>query len=88
MPNWCECDLTVEVPSEDEKEQREEALFELIDFKKFATAGKNPLETNKFIPYPKRFRQLDKKAQKVLKKTGKYIADGFNQGGYEWCIEN
>jgi len=88
MPNWCECDLTVEVPCEEDKKLREKALKELVAFKEYATCGNKPLETNKFIPYPRKFRQLDKIAAKVFKRTGKHIADGFNQGGYEWCSDN
>ena len=51
MPNWCECDLTVEVPFEKDKESQHDVLKELVAFKEYAVAGKNVLETNKFIPY-------------------------------------
>lgn len=88
MPNWCECDLTVEVPSEVDKTTQTAALKQLNDFKEHAAAGSKPLETNKFIPYPRKFRILDRAAAKVLKRTGKHTSDGFNQGGYEWCCKN
>jgi len=80
--------LTVEVPFEKDKESQLDVLKELVVFKEYAVAGKNVLETNKFIPYPKRFRVLDRVAVKVLRRTGKHARDGFNRGGYEWCCNN
>jgi Ferredoxin-like domain in Api92-like protein len=88
VPNWCECDLTVEVPCGNDKGSQHDLLRELVAFKEYATAGKKVLETNKFIPYLKRFRVLDRVAAKVLKRTEKHINDGFNSGGYEWCYQN
>lgn len=76
MPNWCECDLEIRGNAK-----------RLKEFIKFAKTRGSVLNTNKFIPYPKKFADLDRKAQKLGKK-GKYIKDGFNSGGYEWCIQN
>lgn len=59
MPNWCECDLTVEVPYEKDKEKKQNGLKQLVAFQKFGKVWKNPLDANKFIPYPKKYRTLD-----------------------------
>jgi hypothetical protein len=83
VPNWCECDLRIEAKDHKNKGQ----IKELKAFVKHAKTGKNPLDTEKFIPYPKRFTELDKKAREEAKK-GKHMKDGFNSGGYEWCNEN
>lgn len=74
MPNYCECDLIVTGDSK--------------QFKAFARTGDNCLDTNKFVPYPKKFKDMNTKAADYHKKTGKYLKDGFNSGGYEWCIKN
>lgn len=88
MSNWCKNSLTVRAPAEKYEKSRQENLNELSRFKQVATAGKNPLETNKFIRYPKKFKILDKAAKRVKRRMGKDITNGFNRGGYEWCCEN
>src|SRR5262245_5495863 len=83
MPNWCECDLTVEGPRE-----VVEAFLE-------AVKGENGLlDFERLIPYPLRFAELDriarewdKQPEEVRRKTER-PKDGYNQGGYEWCVEN
>lgn len=77
MPNWCECDL--EIRGERNK---------LKEFVEFAKTEDRVLDHHKFIPYPKRFADLDKKSKEYEKKTGKHMKDGFNSGGYEWCCKN
>lgn len=52
-----------------------------------------PIDANLIIPYPKKFAAQDAKAAASNSKmqktgTGTYIKDGYNSGGYEWCIEN
>ena len=96
MPNWCECDLSVSVPWGQEltEEDRKKAKPELKRFKEFSTTEKeidgkketNILDTNKFIPYPEKFRKLDKEAAKA--KNPFSVKDGFSSGGYEWCCKN
>lgn len=60
---------------------------------------KKPLDENQFIPYPKEFRLLDEahhgdrtltlEEKQFLRNLGFDLErDGFNQGGYEWCVEN
>lgn len=66
---------------------------ELNKFAEFAKENYNGqellLSANKFIPYPKQYRELDELAQKERSAgTGNWITDGFNSGGYEWCCNN
>jgi hypothetical protein len=86
MPNHVDCELTVSC--------NEDNQADLKSFKKFAREGKLLLSANKFIPYPKHFSDLDKASEKwdsVNKGKQKVNwnerpQDGYNQGGYEWCI--
>ena len=91
MPNWCDCELMITGDAN-----------ELKKFRKFAQTGKgdtkNVLDTNQFIPYPKKFARLDKKADKHNKKrasltdeeqkNSEHMTDGFSSGGIDWCREN
>lgn len=77
MPNWIDCDFIVKGSKND-----------LQKFKKFAKEGKDLLSANKFIPYPEKYRKLDEIADKTEKEHKPRPKDGFNSGGYEWCIEN
>ena len=95
IPNWCECELKIRAESE-------ESARELEKFVKFAK-GKNRydkfkiLNEENFIPYPKKYADLDKKAKDWIENnknkdgTSRFSApfkDGFNTGGYDWCVEN
>lgn len=82
MPNWCECKLDVILP------KNKGAKEELFNFKKFAKTKDSDLDTNKFIPYPKKYSSMDKRSKTIMEKTGKSIRDGFNSGGYNWCLNN
>ena len=72
MPNWCDCDLYVEGNK-----------WDIEHFKDFAREGVKPLSEECFIPYPKKFRDMDEEAR-----LDNSLKDGFNSGGYEWCKEN
>ena len=78
-PNWCSNDLRIE--------------GELKEVEKFKKENVK-LDFDKYIPYPKEFTDKDKQASKnrVEKQTtinGKLdTTDGYNSGGYEWCIQN
>jgi len=80
MPNWCENELYVEGSKEELEKFVEQAK------------GEKVLDFNKFIPYPQKFAEADKKARKWEKKNPKSWEnrpkDGYNSGGYEWCIKN
>jgi hypothetical protein len=81
MPNWCECDLTIEGTAQ--------------SLKRFLDYCGNKFEFGRFIPYPEEFAALDEAARRWEQShredpenCGPRPKDGFNQGGYEWCVEN
>lgn len=77
MPNHVEQDLVITGNSSVLKE-----------FMEFAQEDESLLSANKFIPYPEKFRILDA-AAKIEHQKGNYsVHDGFNSGGYEWCLKN
>jgi Ferredoxin-like domain in Api92-like protein len=53
---------------------------ELLKFRDFAKTNKSVLDHNRFVPYPDKFKRKDEEPV-----NGK---DGFNSGGYEWCLTN
>ena len=80
IPNWCENELNICGEHKDIKKFKE---FARTEYKN--EDGKieiNVLTTEKFIPYPTKFKKKDEKSENKL------ATDGFNSGGYEWCIEN
>jgi len=77
MPNWCECELDI---SGDEES--------IEKFRKFAKTKETLLDFNKFVPYPKHFADADKKAKEFKGDWKDKPKDGFNQGGYDWRLEN
>lgn len=86
MPNWCENDLYVRGAEDD-----------LARFKE-TMRGRNShgeetlLNEEAIIPYPEHFRKLDEVARQYYESHPddrlNAPKDGFNQGGYEWCIQN
>lgn len=79
MPNWCESDLLVFGPQ-----------AQLDDFMKFAKSDSSEFDFDKFVAYPEFFRRLDEAAkawEMAPFKDGDCPRDGFNSGGYEWCVE-
>jgi len=87
MPNWVENDLTI---SGDMKE-----------LKKFGVVWNESMKnsdtpcgiSNHFIPYPEQYKALDLKMKEWTKKNNKSsiyapFNNGYNSGGYEWCIAN
>ena len=82
MPNWCDCDLTIEGP----RDRLEQFLCEVV-------SEQSLFDFARVVPYPDQFRELDRLATEWEKKPpeeriGPPPTDGFNQGGYEWRIEN
>jgi len=81
MPNWCECKLEVSGNKED-----------LDRFKEHAKGNNGIIDFNKFIPYPEKYRKLDNISEQAEIETplfnSRYVKDGYNSGGYEWCIKN
>ncbi|HMB06331.1 MAG TPA: hypothetical protein VKP69_21685, partial [Isosphaeraceae bacterium] len=82
MANSCDNDLTVEGPAE-----------VLAEFLRFA-AGESAFDFNQFVPYPEAFQRQDE-AVKTWDREHAGCRDwrarpknGYNSGGYEWCIAN
>ena len=80
MPNWCYNDMAVTGSSK-----------EINKLENFLDRGNTPFDFNLFIPYPENFAILD--AQRAeLEDQGipwsQLPKDGFNSGGYEWCLKN
>jgi hypothetical protein len=91
MPNWCSCDLDVTGP-----QAERDKLVEAARSKEAVDGKVSVLDASNFIPYPKKFRDQDEVARAWDKahKDDRPLSwrerpkDGFNSGGYEWCIEN
>lgn len=86
MPNHVDNDLIITGPKKDRDALRERA-----------SGDHDALDANKFIPYPEKFRVLDEarreaemKAERgeITREEAWAVKDGYNSGGYEWCIEN
>lgn len=82
MPNWCECDLYITGPKE-----------EVEKFLETVKSEDSVFDFNRVVPYPEHFRELDGPFREWMKKppeerTDLPPPDGFNQGGYEWCLLN
>lgn len=78
MPNHCECDLTVEGPAKT-----------VAEFREFAR-GDRDFDFRKFADYPAEFAAADKAFKDWLEngRKGERPKDGYNNGGYDWCIEH
>lgn len=86
MPNHCDSDLIIRGTRGDIEKCLEEY---------FTPDGE--LDCNRVTPYPARFKQKDEAAENWDKEyhlvvsdkaPGSRPTDGYNSGGYEWCIEN
>ena len=86
MPNWCENDLNVEGKLDKLQEFRENMHG------KDRNGEETALNEDALIPYPGEFREMDKVAAQYLKEHPddwkNAPKDGFNSGGYEWCLEH
>ena len=94
MPNYCDCTVCIYCPDEEDNN--------LAEISSFLATPEKMFSFDKVIPYPEKYRLLDESAmnwerkQKALKDAGtidhinwsERPADGYNHGGYEWCIEN
>lgn len=80
MPNWCYNELVV--TGEPDEVQK---------FVDFSRTENYILDFNKAIPYPEQYKKLDAEYRR-LEAEGvswdKLPKDGYNSGGYEWCIVN
>jgi hypothetical protein len=85
MPNWVDCDLTISGTKND---------VEAIIAKLASADGTKLIDFNNIIPYPEEFKRADDilqawfdKPEEGRKQTPQ-PKDGYNNGGYQWRIEN
>ena len=88
MPNWCENELRVTGKKKD--------LETFIALAAGSRSEETDFNFENFIPYPQEFADADR-AQREWEEVYKDVpwgdrpprpADGYNSGGYEWCIAN
>jgi len=84
MPNWCENDLYVSGSAADV----EEVLVAIG-----GDESQPGFDFNVLIPYPEHFAKLDREMEELgpqgfADRHGAEARDGFNAGGYEWCVKN
>ena len=81
MPNYCTSTLIIR----GDKTQ--------IDLLCSSTRGKKEvLDFNQIVPYPNHFAEADRVARiwnkyPKRRKSKRQPKDGFNNGGYEWCLQ-
>lgn len=79
MPNWCENTLVI-------SGVKRELIESVI---KFINGGDSLFDFNKVIPYPSEYARMDDLAQEAGDNPIKVpVKDGYNSGGYEWCVNN
>jgi len=93
MPNWTENELYVKGPQADRDAfvnaaEAHHVGYDMIAGEDYSCVTQ--LDFNNFIPYPKHYLDQDEKAKAARKKDPKdwSVPDGFNCGGYDWCINN
>ena len=89
MPNHCESDLYVSGKADGLKAFHLHAISGEVE---------DILDANKYIPYPQEYKDQDELVAKAreaardgspdLVKAAWALKDGFNSGGYKWCIEH
>jgi hypothetical protein len=72
----------------DDYKAEDDALKKLEELMK---TDDHPFNFDKLLPYPEHFAAADKAAHEAEKAGIPYSQrpkDGYNQGGYQWCIQN
>lgn len=80
MPNWCM--NTVEWTGNPEEQEKVLALIK---------TGDNDFDFNAILPYPEEYAKADAEVERLGKEGVEWKnmpPDGFNHGGYEWCLAN
>ena len=87
MPNYCFNEITIKGPKA--------KVMELVNLMKGQGRhgdGKYEFDFNKAIPYPEHFQKMDDFATRFYNMNIRCkcmpIHDGYNKGGYDWCISN
>ena len=85
MPNWCHNKLLV-IGSQ-AKLQEFKQFAQGLTLSQFSVDTRDDdidiLDFNKFVPYPEKFAKAD-----FRRRQGLTDKDGYNNGGYDWCIRN
>lgn len=88
MPNHISNRVQLKSLSDDWK--REDEAFKQLE--EMMKTEWSTFDFNVLVPYPEHFKVLDDAANKLEKEVGLAAAmrvkDGYNSGGYEWCIAN
>ena len=84
MSDWCYSKFFVTGKKESVLKFKKHAQTKTDDNKKIV------LDANRFIPYPEKYRKMDEAARRYKEKHGRKSTqtNGFNSGGYEWCLDN
>jgi len=104
MPNWCDCDLTISGKEKDLKRFKKFAKEgkRILSNNKFIPYPQKFEDMSKIAKVRNKTREsLFKKVResknteeeksardKEINEKYPYVKDGFNLGGYEWCIKN
>lgn len=87
MPNHVSHKVTFRY-GEDDYEEKKAMFDEVLTFMK---SEDWPFDFNRLIPYPEKYAKADKAAKEYSENGGKWEdrpENGFNHGGYEWCLGN
>src|ERR1700690_871409 len=88
MPNHVSNHAQLKSSEEDWKREGD-ALEEL---QKLMKTEHHPFDFNALIPYPTQYQVLDDARRTLEKEVGLVkamsVKDGYNQGGYEWCVNH
>jgi hypothetical protein len=85
MPNYVDCDLIVK-GEPDVLDGFRNWLMSLEADETDRNLGYKISDA--LIPYPQRFKDQTIIAKEAEKNKTGYVPDGFNSGGYEWCLTN
>lgn len=84
MPNYCENDLYIDGTKD-----------EVAKLLAHVATKERLFDFNNIIPYPEKFYKIDEDLEKAghkrLENLGIFldgVKNGYNSGGYEWCVEN
>jgi hypothetical protein len=86
MANYCDCDLVVKGDAQAVQE-----------FLVRVQSDNDAFDFNQILPYPAHFQELDDRAEEwrkrneglsILEQTEPRPKDGYNNGGWEWCMGN
>ena len=96
MPNWCTNDLVVSGPKKDvelfvKKAKSDKKAFDFNNFipypERFAVLDEESRKNEELLE-AKIVNVNCKRARAEIMNSHPRVSDGYNQGGYEWCIQN